>query len=1182
MKKLAWYFRNAVAALLVFPTIVLAVPGDLADGPLYLTSAVDPNLMFIIDDSGSMHFEYIPDSIGTIATNYRAYMFPQPSGVYGSGDYAARLCDGSPRLYFVPTFDDSNAHNLILRSSANNAAFYNPDIEYTPWVNNDGSARANADPEAAYWNPENTALGSLNLLQAKTATAHWFTGANANTSDVQGSPAFYCGGSEKTYWPITYYKYNSGDKTLIGSYTKVEITASTADSATFTSPAGIVRTKAEEVQNFANWFQYYRSRVLAARSGIGKAFAQLPSNIRVGYGAINKGTSSVDGVDTATVVNGLRAFTGDDRTNFFNLLYGRSIPTSGTPLRTALKAVGEYYKRTDDKGPWSRTPGTTNTAAHLECRQSFSILMTDGYWSGSSPDVGNADNEDGLTITSPNGESYKYTPKEPFKDDVSNTLADVAMTYWKQDLRTDLDNLVPASDDNPAFWQHMVTYGVGLGVSGSVDAEDAFNAIDAETDVSWGSTSTDAGKLDDLLHAAVNSRGGFFSAADPDAFATELADVLVNILEAVGSSSGITFNTATLESDSLLFGARFDSSRWSGELGARALIENEGAPPTVSPTPAWEAGAVLDARNLATDPRAIITYSGSAGVPFRWDSLNAAQKSDLQYNGDETLGQNRLAYLRGDRSLENGTFRSRDSRLGDIVNSTPVYVAAPGQPWPDIEPFGATTDRYSSFRFEQRERRPMVYVGANDGMLHGFAANNTQAEGGGSELFAYVPEAVFSADADKGLHYLTDSAYQHRFYVDLPVMVVDAYIEGPNSQAADWRTVLVSGSRSGAKGIFALDITNPANFSEANASSIALWEFTGEDDSRMGYITEPPIITMAKWGNNDYRWTAFLGNGYNAATAGTGMFMLDLEGGLDGIWSSGTDYRYISFDSAGSGLSPVRVLYAPGTFIADRVYAGDLSGNIWVASVSGNGTWASAYGSGNTAVPLFTANYTDATGTTRRQPITAAPMVIPHEATEGDGYVPNYLVLFGTGQYLTPEDPTNVDVQSFYGVLDKGVTALNRTLLENRTLSESTLTIDSVVSEVRFANGDDVAWSQQAGWYVDFNTELGERIVLSPQIRGKYAFVNSMVPSSDPCEIGGGGWLMAFGLDGRTPDRAVFKRFGEPVVGFKVKGGLPNKQNFLGDFMLTPLSNSEIVTEEIDVGGDEDKLGRLSWQELIN
>ena len=135
------------------------------------------------------------------------------------------------------------------------------------------------------------------------------------------------------------------------------------------------------------------------------------------------------------------------------------------------------FERDDDAGPWSETPGTLSDTKHSSCRQSYNILMTDGYWNGGSQALGNIDNSDGLIISGPNNPDFQYTPTNPYKDLTSDTLADVAMHFWNRDLRPNLANKVHTNTADSAFWQHMTTFTVGLGVQGILNANTDFAKI---------------------------------------------------------------------------------------------------------------------------------------------------------------------------------------------------------------------------------------------------------------------------------------------------------------------------------------------------------------------------------------------------------------------------------------------------------------------------------------------------------------------------------------------------------------------------------------------------------------------------------------------------------------------------------------------------------------------------------
>lgn len=775
-----------LCALMTHMTVVEAVTIPLV--PLQAINSAEPNIMMILDDSGSMQWEAMPDEITHIS-----YLYPPPSNLYGGSTYGNVAVDTS----------STNRYARLLRSAGVNKVYYDPTITYIPWSNPDGSLWPNAVPTAALNNPANAARGTRNLTIDLTEYSNW-----RNDSYSTGN---------QTYYPATYFNYNGGGIWNAGSYTRVQIRPANAPfpkAASRTDCAGTTCTYDEEIKNFANWYTYYRSRILTARAGIGRAFALQGNNVRVGFGAINKDSTTVDGVSTSTIILGVRQFTGTDRDTFFNRLYNWTIPTSGTPLRQALDDTGKYFMRTDSRGPWSSTPGVSGGTDYT-CRQSYTILMTDGYWNGSgasSPADADTDGTSGPSHTGPNGQTYSYVAQSPFSDGRSDTLADVAMYYWKTDLRDTLANEVPTNYLDPAFWQHMVTFGVGLGVTGSISPTAAFDAIQTGATITWPSTDTNAGKLDDLLHAGVNSRGGFFSAQNPKEFADSLAATLNSIAQRSGSASSIAANSSQISTNTKVFNAKFDTSRWSGELEAYAVTSTG-----VATTASWTASNNIP----APGSRRIFTYSGGNVVPFQFSSLSAADQGYL-VNADN------VDYLRGDRSKEkqnSGTLRNRTSILGDIVDSTPAYVS----------------------------ENDTLFVGANDGMLHAFNATT------GVEQFAYVPSAVLPRIAN-----LTNPSYTHEYFVDGDI-AVSSRTQTPSNN------YLVATLGRGGKGIFALNVTTPSSFGTGSV----LWEYFSSSDNDLGYMLGAPIIAKM----NDGSVVAIVANGYNSTSGKAVLYIFDLATG---------------------------------------------------------------------------------------------------------------------------------------------------------------------------------------------------------------------------------------------------------------------------------------------------------------
>lgn len=1089
---------------------------DMASVPLFLTTSVEPNLMFILDDSGSMHFEIMPDDYNFWGVDNGSvpYVFPRARNVYGLSDYTHR----------VATVDSDTPYNAIARSPQVNTIYYNPSVTYTPWSRSDGSLYPNASITCALHNPERSGTGAdycrdLTVDNGNYDSNSWSTCTTSGCSRTSSS---------KTFWPATYFWHNGGDVWNWDNYTRVEIRSSTS------SYTGHSRSKRkdcatagsctydEEIQNFANWYTYYRSRILAARAAIGRAFSEQGEGMRLGFAAINKDSTSVDGVNTETIITGVRRFSGSDRTAFFTNLYTHPIPASGTPLRTALDDAGRYFSRTDNQGPWGAVPGTNNTSAHLECRQNYSILMTDGYWTeGTSYDANtsgardNNDGTDGPTITGPNSQTFTFDNVSPFVDTYSNTLADVAMYYWKRDLRTDLANRVPTTPIDPAFWQHMVTFGVGLGVTGSVSPTSAFGAITSGAATNWPNpTSSTAAKLDDLLHASVNSRGGFFSAADPITFATQLGDVLRTIVARVESSStSAAASSATLQNDTLLYTAGFRSTDWSGQLQARNI--NRAANGSLSlGSVAWNAESRLrdqvadGSRRIFTMQRAsigaatqVLTGSGVTLSGTLHANQQAALNRDLSGTVDN-LAADRIDWLYGDEAA-NATFRSRSGSgearlLGDIVGSSPQYAGKRDFGYRRLTDLGTSYLNYRTSGAYQ-SRPDTLYVAANDGMLHAFDART------GTERFAYMPSELLlpeGANTFAKINRLMAPDYTHRYFTDGNATVADAYWGG------SWKSVLVGSMGAGGRTVYAVNTTNPSGF----GTSDILWEFTDPD---LGYgVGKPTIVRMS---NGD--WAAVFGNGYNSANHKAVLYIVRLSDGqlLSKINTSS------AADTAASpnGLAAATAALNLDTMSATTIYAGDLKGQLWRFDVSGGAnTWD---GNSRRGV-LFQAR--DASN--NPQPITSAPEVAINPDRDN-----TLMVVFGTGSYFRTQDASSTQVQSLYGIIDANGAAVNgrNQLVQQQITWQGSFSAGSETYTLRNVSDNAMA-ANQKGWYLDLivgNTARGERVVSKPvlltgAVRDRVRFT-TMIPEPDPCGTTGGrsGFLMDIMLgNGGRADNPVW------------------------------------------------------------
>lgn len=1154
-----------------------AAPGTLADAPLFLSTSVTPNIFILADDSGSMDWDLMtPESDGVVWLSGWVYYYaiPGPDNSYywtaASEDYLLSQGVAAPALGV-----------WRIRNSSYNKLYYNPEVTYTPWqgVDINGNAFTDSNPTAARYNPYDPSVGTLDLTSTLSYSTDYPTLGSITVTN---------------YYPARYYTWtdSDGDGAVDpdDGHTLVEIRSSTP---TYTGgpnrtdcAAAPVCTYAEEIQNFANWYSYYRKRNLSAKNAISSVIA--PQTSRMGYATINDNNT----VNTPIALMNTDPTTGNKRALLDKVF--KTYPWNGTPLRRNLNLVGQYFESGTSAGTLFGTAQSSpilSAANGGTCQLNFDILMTDGFYNGGSPSVGNTDGNDDTAFDGP-----------PYADSYSNTLADVAMHYYERDLRTDLVDAVPTVPgvDNATF-QHLVTYTMAFGVTGTLDPT---TADPTAAGFSWPNPSSgNAQKIDDLWHAAYDGRGQFFSAENPTELSSALSDTLDSITNRTSSAAAVAFNSTDLGTDSYVYQARFNTAQWSGELLSYALDPNDGS---VAVNPTWNAATVLDARNLAGNPRVILTSNGATGVPFQWSSLSTAEKDDLRTNpaggvDSDTVAQTRLDFLRGDRSNEGaGNLRIRAGRLGDIVQSNPIYVGSPQMGYSDTAPFptGAVGSSvlYSTFKSTEASRQGVIYVGANDGMLHGFNADT------GEEVLAYIPSNLFSSSTTRGLHYLTDPNYFHRYYVDLSPTVSDVYVKTTAAGSPHWATVLVGGERAGGRGLFALDVTDPSAFSEntTDADNTVMWEFTNADDADLGYTFSQPTLAMTNVvdASGNHRWAAIFGNGYNDTGSGEAqLFILFLDGGLDGNWTSTGDYLKITTGvgttANPNGLATPTLVDTDNNGTVDRVYAGDLQGNMWAFDLSdtaSTGNWGVAYQQGSTPKPLFIAK--DASN--NPQPITSKPAVVAHPTvanSSSPSNAPNMMVYFGTGQYLVTSDKTDTSSQTFYGVWDDGDKNLTRSDLVQQTM------VSGYPSNVRVTTQNTVDYTaSDKGWYLDL-PDTGERVVTNPKVRGNMVFFNTLIPSSQPCSYGGSGWTMLVKqVDGSPPDDPAIDINGDLVVddsdqatnsngtkgspsGMQFNQGIPAEINFLGDHAYTPGSSGNIRHDVISLP-DEGNTGRLSWREI--
>ncbi|MDQ7989473.1 MAG: PilC/PilY family type IV pilus protein [Candidatus Dactylopiibacterium sp.] len=1140
----------ALLASLSCGAVVAAV--KIADVPLDV-SLNSANSVLAVDNSGSMDFELLingadqglaklpPDK--TSNSNRYAYMFPMAV----EDDY-----DGDRNFYDYGNIPPFQAY-AYFRSPSVNTLFYNPKITYDPWPDatiggnavsfpqspvtaarthpyftqgrdNSGGTATTFDLTATYFGNTTTAVTSCsdipNTASARNSTwtflvkdgmsidstvqpsgtgtsypvcfrttprngnwsekGSWKSVASASTNEINGGIARTDLDVMVPYNPATFWM---PDSTCTASwpacatdpsgtrYKRFDINSLTGSSYTLPDGTVIARSKQQELQNFANWFTYYRKRKTMMAGGMGKAFDSLQRNFRqFGAGvmtyhdsaAISANSPKIYDFTTTTAANNGRALAG--------LLYALH-SEGGTPTIGTLDKAGQVYGYSGpfnnfliNKSSTDAITDQTSAEARLRCSANTAFILTDGY--GNDYDT---------------TRSSIYAKAKAYYDD---------LRWWK-----------PSSG---SIGKTMNTYGITLGALGSA----YLGNPDATPPSNWPTPSNDdATSIDDLWRATLYSKGKLLSATDPTTLEASINAIITSMF-ASGTGSGLAYSgTQISTSNNMVIKAGYDSGDWTGELAAFSVHTTGTKAGYINyDDKKWSARDQLDTNTA----RVIATWSGSAGIPFTSTALNTASLLSAFNTGANNDGANVVAWLRGDRSLEGTTYRKRTHLLGDIVNATPAFVN---------EAFATYSyPGYSTFAASVKSRTDMVYVGANDGMLHAFRASD------GKEMWAYVPKGVHSK-----LNALAQPGYTHQFTVDGNLTAWDVQFtqSSSSSAAADgnnssWKTVLIGGLRGGGKGFYALDITAPdlagstAAEKEADLAGKVLWEFT---DADMGFSFGKPQIGKTE----AYGWVALLTSGYNNTDGKGYLYVVKIQDGslikkIPIDLASGSTYDQVGLANVIGVIDFTANASGQDNALLKYVYGGDLNGNLWRFNIrdADKANWS---------VKKLAANLNGA-GASSKAPITAAPDValintpgpFPSYQNAADLKTQRLMVFVGNGKLLHGDDfSSNDNDNGFYAIADEddalvigegacaslgclvqdGLGQASSSLGLNNwgTTNNSNLTSWWVVDKHSF-NWNGVQRVKR-GWYIRFSETGGERMVYAPQVfNGKVLFTTTMKTDS--------------------------------------------------------------------------------------
>lgn len=675
--------------------------------------------------------------------------------------------------------------------------------------------------------------------------------------------------------------------------------------------------------------------------------------------------------------------------------------------------------------------------------------------------------------------------------------------------------------------------------------------------------------------------------------------------QAAGSGASDTGSTGRVFAGSQIFIGSYDEMNWAGDVRALALnvLSNGYVQPATVAT--WSGSCTLTGGKCpalgtpspAVDAtpwssRALLTWSGTAGIPLQWASLPQDMQAAL--DSPAGTGMSRLAYLSGDRSGElgsgSGGFRIRDSVLGDIIHSSPRWVGPPNAGYPDrfadlLAPGAPAPEQpYSSFRSAYAGRTSVVYIGANDGLVHGFRAGRGSydtagnfrlgdaASNDGRELLGFMPRrALMGLKGSTAALDFSSPQYAHNLFVDATPGSGDLFYGGA------WHTWLVGGlgfggnpggvfnspAAVGLGALYVLDITDPSAFTSANAATLVVDSLdssglacaSGPDcAAAFGSQVGTPAITRLHNG----RWAVLFGNGLNSSAGTAGLFV--------GLVDPATGRLQVRFIDTGAGpvvngtgvvtrngIAEVAPVDLDGDRITDFVYAGDVLGNVWRFDLSAPdpAQW-SAFRLASTGRPITTQVVVD----------------------KLQGGVPRVVVAFGTGQAWPQTSTSDVSyasgAQALYGLWDWNFAAWNARVapgaqvralasapgggtLRSQTLSSNAGSSASFGLDYQTLTRFAVCWwgsnacpaaNTDIGWTVPLQ---GAQLIYSPILYGGLVLLNTTIPPvPDPlsCDFlyptgytlavdmasGGGATTPPFGDRSRTVDGVALNGVGTPLV----------------------------------------------------
>jgi type IV pilus assembly protein PilY1 len=711
------------------------------------------------------------------------------------------------------------------------------------------------------------------------------------------------------------------------------------------------------------------------------------------------------------------------------------VPTGGTPLAASLAEAKRYYDNQK-----------LNDSARA-CRRKFVILVTDG-----------------ADTWGCNGNGWETTPQmRMLTVQRAKELNDAGYSVFI----VGFGGTMAVEQQRTLNW--AAKYGGTTNPNSTFGGNpDAYNiSLHLPTDPGLDACSS-AADLTALDPATYDLSGYAFLPEDSASLAASLKTIFAFIAKGAYSYSSPTVPAIRIMENSTAYVSSFtpnDTPHWEGTFQAYALrddgtlpVNEDGFP---SNRPIWDAGERL--KQMTPDSRRIFVNLNGSSTPAAFTKANVIASALGFSGGSANLERDKLVdHIRGidayDIDSNRNTTEQKPFKLGDIFHSNAVIVGEPSRHFED-QGYSGTGGFYAAYR----NRRKVVITGANDGMLHAFDAAT------GDEVWGFIPNALLTS--------LRQMRYNHTSYVDSSPRVADVWFYGSPTDTTksvdEWKTLLICGLRKGGSTYFALDITDTEN-------PRFLWEFPSPADAyKVGESWSEPTIGRVKievGGRLYERWVAFIGGGYLQGERqygnpdGRSFFVLDVKTG-NILWQYYYRDNVNEQDSMRWGLasSPTAVDVDKDGFI-DKVYIGDLGGNMWVFDVSAdevnrrsNSVWSGRR--------LFDG--------TSNHPIYYPPAV----ALDKFG-IP--WVYWGTGDREDPTNRTNND--RFYAVKDDSDDGAGYPYRLNDLTNITALNTFNA--------------STRKGWYIEL--EKSEKVLAKPSVFSNIVYFTTFVPGQQKeCRVPG-------------------------------------------------------------------------------